>query len=255
MLGREVAMFLAERRSAERVAEQVRVEAYASRFAFVAHDVKTVASQLTLLLGNAATHIHDPEFQQDMLMTVRASADRINTLIARLRVPADPGPLAVTEPLERLRSLAGRLDHPIEIERDGMPCQAIAMAPEHFDSAVTHLLNNAVEASAEGQAVRLHMAREDGRLVLAITDSGPGMSAAFVRDVLFRPLMTSKPGGSGIGAWQARELLRRAGGELEVITAPGAGTVMRMLLPDMMRAPDWPSAGPISTPTRVMAEP
>jgi len=230
MLGREVAMFLAERRGAERLAEQAQLQAYARRFAFVAHDVKTVASQLTLLLGNAATHISDPEFQQDMLLTVRASADRINTLIARLRAPVDAPPQdAWTEPLPRLRALAARRAHRVEIEVDGAPPGRIAMAPEHFDSAVTHLLDNAAEACPRDEPVRLRLGQEGHRPVLEITDHGPGMTADFVRDALFRPLATSKPRGDGIGAWQARELLRRAGGDLEVVTAPGRGTTMRLL--------------------------
>lgn len=229
MLGREVAMFLAERRGAERLAEQVQLQAYARRFAFVAHDVKTVASQLTLLLGNAATHISDPEFQQDMLLTVRASADRINTLIARLRAPADAPPQDVwTEPLSRLRGLAARHTHRVELVTDGPPPGRIAMAPEHFDSAVTHLLDNAAEASPPGEPVCLRLTREGARPLLEIIDHGPGMTADFVRDGLFRPLATSKPDGNGIGAWQARELLRRAGGDLEVVSAPGQGTTMRL---------------------------
>jgi putative PEP-CTERM system histidine kinase len=88
-LGREVAMFLAERRAAESLADQRRLEEYAKRFAFVAHDVKTVASQLRLLLANAEDNIGDPDFQRDMLVTVRASAERINSLIARLRQPEE----------------------------------------------------------------------------------------------------------------------------------------------------------------------
>ena len=234
MLGREVAMFLAERRGAERLAEQAQLEAYATRFAFVAHDVKTVASQLTMLLGNAANHISDPAFQQDMLLTVRASADRINTLIARLRSPAEAAggkTPAGTEPLERLRVLAGRIAHPVEIDHDGSPICHIAMAPDQFDAAVTHLLDNAAEACPRGDPVRLRLLREGSCTVLEIIDRGPGMSDAFVRNMLFRPLVSSKPNGSGIGAWQARELLRRAGGQLDVVTGPGRGTTMRLFLP------------------------
>jgi signal transduction histidine kinase len=73
--------------------------------------------------------------------------------------------------------------------------------------------------------------REDGRIVIDIADRGPGMTPEFVRDVLFRPLGTSKAKGSGIGAWQARELLREAGGDLSVLTRPGEGTTMRLTLP------------------------
>ena len=66
------------------------------------------------------------------------------------------------------------------------------------------------------------------------------MTAEFVRDRLFRPLVTSKPQGSGIGAWQARELLREAGGDL-VLTSPGAGTTMRLLVPAALAAAALPA--------------
>ena len=54
---------------------------------------------------------------------------------------------------------------------------------------------------------------------------------SFVRDELFRPFRSTKDSGFGIGAYQTRELLRMAGGDLEVISAPGRGTTMRIVLP------------------------
>ena len=68
-------------------------------------------------------------------------------------------------------------------------------------------------------------------MTLDVVDHGLGMDAAFIRDSLFRPFTTSKPLGSGIGAFQARELVREAGGELQVTSVPGQGTTMRILLP------------------------
>jgi signal transduction histidine kinase len=59
------------------------------------------------------------------------------------------------------------------------------------------------------------------------------MAAEFVRDELFRPLRTTKDGGHGIGAYQARELLRDSGGDLLVISKPGVGTTMRLILPSV----------------------
>jgi len=279
VIGREIAMFLAERRAAERLAEQRPLQDYAKRFAFVAHDVKTVASQLTLLLANAEDNLQDPEFQTDMLLTVRASADRINTLITRLRQPGEvmpgvpqpvtmpvpgavPGPMGVpaavpeTEPvtvaaglpaapgdgaagaadriapLARLRAIVAAQTHPVRLEEDAAaPAGLAAIAPELFDVAVGHLLNNAAEASRPGDPVEVRLWGEVGRIVVDIIDHGPGMTPEFIRDELFRPLSTSKAGGSGIGAWQARELLAEAGGELTVNSRPGHGTTMRLVLP------------------------
>ncbi len=103
------------------------------------------------------------------------------------------------------------------------------MAAEAFDTVITHLLNNAVEAGGAAP-VRILVRHEAERIIVDIADSGPGMTPEFVRDRLFEPFQTSKPDGSGIGAFQARELLREAGGELHVDSRPGLGTTMRLIL-------------------------
>lgn len=245
-IGREVAMFLSERRAAERLADGRRLAEYAKRFAFVAHDVKTVSSQLSLLLANAEDNIANPEFQRDMLLTVRAAATRIDTLIARLRQDDSvaggatredtPGVSPASDPvadvLPRLHAMAGRFHHPVQVEAKGSPAVLrIRMSPERFEEAVTHLLDNAVEASPPETPVVISASRGDEGVIVEIADRGRGMTPDFVRDELFRPLRTTKSRGNGIGAWQARELLRAAGGDLQVLSRPGAGTTMRLILP------------------------
>lgn len=246
-LGHEVAMFLAERRAAERLADERRLQDYAKRFAFVAHDVKTVSSQLSLLLANAEDNLSDPEFQHDMLLTVRASAARIDALILRLGQPGDvPREAEMAEreaavaPLERLRAIAAAKPYPVRVEGEGQggkPAPLAAIAPARFDTAVGHLMNNAAEASPPGEPVRVRVLAEGRQVVVEIADRGAGMTPEFIRDELFRPLSTARRGGSGIGAWQARELLREAGGDLAVVSRPGAGTTMRVLLPARAPAP------------------
>jgi signal transduction histidine kinase len=69
------------------------------------------------------------------------------------------------------------------------------------------------------------------------------MDDTFIRDELFLPFRSTKSGGSGIGAFQTRELIRMSGGDLEVISEQGAGTTMRILLPLVPeREPAAPSA-------------
>jgi signal transduction histidine kinase len=57
------------------------------------------------------------------------------------------------------------------------------------------------------------------------------MDEAFIRNELFLPFRSTKSGGYGIGAFQTRELIRMAGGDLEVLSRPGFGTTMRIILP------------------------
>ncbi|HYF09397.1 MAG TPA: ATP-binding protein [Acetobacteraceae bacterium] len=233
-LGREVAVFLSERRSAEILADQKRIDDYAKRFAFIAHDIKNVSNQLTLVLANAERNIGNPEFQRDMLFTLQRSVERINTLIARLREPqvhAAPAPNAAVAVLPRLRALARAQRHPVTVELDGETPGLAAVDPEHFEAAITHLLNNAVEASPPGEPVRITVRPSEGAVNVYISDSGAGMTPEFMRDELFRPLASSKPKGSGIGAWQARELLNAAGAALNVQSEVGVGTTFRLTLP------------------------
>ena len=64
-----------------------------------------------------------------------------------------------------------------------------------------------------------------------VADDGPGMTPEFIRDTLFRPFGTTKKSGYGIGAYQARELIRQMGGRLEVTSAEGEGTRVHIYLP------------------------
>jgi signal transduction histidine kinase len=130
----------------------------------------------------------------------------------------------MAEAMERVRG------HPILVEQDGWRGQA-SIAPASFDMILTHLMDNAIEASPPSAPVRLRLARESAGLRLEIIDQGSGMTPEFVRDELFRPFRTSKAEGSGIGAYQARALLREAGGDLQVVSVPGRGTTLRLLLP------------------------
>jgi signal transduction histidine kinase len=57
------------------------------------------------------------------------------------------------------------------------------------------------------------------------------MTAEFIRDKLFRPFSTTKASGYGIGAYQARELIRGMGGRLDVASVPGEGTQVIVRLP------------------------
>ncbi len=233
-VARMVAGFIAEQRMTEQLTQTRQLHEYGKRFAFVAHDIKNVSSQLSLLLANAEIHMQNPEFQRDMLATVHGSVQKIGALLRRLREPEQEIGQAVITPLDRVAILVAarerRKDSRITIESDGMRAD-VAMPQAAFDAVITHLLDNAIEASAPGSVVRIRIRHEARRATLDIVDRGVGMTPEFVRDQLFRPFRTSKSEGTGIGAFQSRELLRQAGGDLVVISEAGGGTTMRVLLP------------------------
>jgi putative PEP-CTERM system histidine kinase len=241
ILAREVATYLAEQHATEVLTQSRQLAEYGKRFAFVAHDIKNVSSQLSLLLSNAERHLANPEFQRDMLATVRASVQKISALLRRLEAPEPAPPAATLHPVERLGTLLPGLrgGHDTELlldyDRTGV---GVAMPEAAFDAVVTHLVTNAADATLARHAgstppppVRVSVSHVGNRVLVDIVDQGTGMSEAFVRDTLFRPFGTAKRGGTGIGAFQARELVREAGGDLVVTSRPGQGTTMRLVLP------------------------
>ena len=130
-----------------------------------------------------------------------------------------------------LIKLAGsrRLQHPISAV--GV-CSTSALAdPARLEQVLGHLVQNAIEASPADQGVTLAMGEEPGCVTIDVIDHGCGMSAAFVRDQLFRPFVSSKPGGFGIGAFEARQLTEAMGGSLAVASREGEGTRFRVRLP------------------------
>jgi len=233
VVGREVASRVAEQRAAQVLSQTRQLREYSQRFAFVLHDIKNVSGQLSMLLTNAEIHADNPEFQRDMLATVRASVGKISRLLSRLQAERQERSHAVTAVGERLRQVAeerqvtSKTDIVLELD-DGTAGAAIH--PESFDAVVTHVLNNAIEASG-GAPVVVRLRHEALSLVIDVVDHGPGMTPEFVRDSLFQPFASTKAGGHGIGAFQARELLREAGGDLLVLSRPREGTTMRLLLP------------------------
>jgi two-component system nitrogen regulation sensor histidine kinase GlnL len=66
-------------------------------------------------------------------------------------------------------------------------------------------------------------------LVLAITDTGPGVPQ-HIRDRLFHPLVTGRPGGTGLGLSVAQDVVQQHGGIVEFDSRPGR-TEFRMVLP------------------------
>jgi len=93
-----------------------------------------------------------------------------------------------------------------------------------------NLLQNALEASAEGGRIRVSLAIEGGRARVTIADDGAGMTP----DVLARvgePFFTTRAQGTGLGVHLSRQLVQGAGGTLELTSRPGAGTTLQVALP------------------------
>jgi putative PEP-CTERM system histidine kinase len=246
IVARQAAVHVAEQRNAKALVESRELGDFAKRFAFVAHDMKNVSSQLAMILHNARSHGDDPQFNQDVLATVQAAHDRIRKLVTALRSNHErsvDGPILPIELLkEEVAAICRSRGHGvIDLRHDGRRA-AVSMDAGAFRSVIAHLCDNAIDASA-GQ-VHIRVRHEPMRVEIEVADPGSGMSAEFIRDQLFQPFGSTKRDGMGIGAYQARELVRAVGGDLLVTSQPGAGTTMRIMLPSLAMQPKTRPAQP-----------
>ncbi|BBC72674.1 histidine kinase [Altererythrobacter sp. B11] len=233
VVGRQLASYLAEQASEDALGEAQRFDEFNRRIAFVMHDIKNLASQLSLLARNAEKHADKPEFRADMLVTLTNSSDKLQALLTRLgRYGAHLGearaPLPLTQVLDDVATRFADRSRVVLIDRE--PCVVMADR-EGLEQALVHLVQNAIEASEEGAPVFLDLRRDGEEAVIEIVDTGCGMSPEFIRARLFKPFHSSKPGGFGIGAFEARELIRAMGGRLDVESREGLGTRFLLRLP------------------------
>jgi len=233
VVGRQVASYLAESRSQESLSEAQRFDEFNRRMAFIMHDIKNLVSQLSLLARNAKRHADNPEFQADMIETLQDSADKMNGLLERLSQhnksnPEEPKSVKVAD---LIRSIIEKKRLLHSLESSHVDDLTIFADPARVEQILGHLIQNAIDASTNDQPITINARRRDLSVAIEVCDQGTGMSAEFVRSQLFKPFSSSKQGGFGIGAYEARELARAMNGRLEVESTEGVGSRFTLLLP------------------------
>lgn len=233
-IGTQVATQIAQQRADRKLTENRQFEAFNRLAAFAMHDIKNCIAQLQLVVSNAEQHRHNPEFIDDVFDTVNNVTQRMTHLMGQLqRGDTMTGSQqidlrkAVNAVLERCRD---RLPRPsCELADESLPVYGDY---EQLVSVVEHLVRNAQDATPPDGSIRLSLDQRAGYIELNIVDTGCGMDAEFVRERLFRPFDSTKgTKGMGIGVYQAREYVRRVGGEMEVSSSPGSGTKFSIMLP------------------------
>ena len=238
-LGTQAASTLLAVRMAEKLAHAREQEAWDRLSAFVLHDVKNAATMLSLVRDNAPDHIHDPEFQQDMLEAVDDALKRMAKVQNRLRtLKGESTPIWKELELcgflkDRCQQLGKKLGT-LKISPDCRGEIQIHTDPELLFSILENLLLNVLESGGDGMKVQIRASKDDdhGQAIIEIIDNGPGIPEELLPDALFEPFKTSKPKGSGIGLWQVRRLVASLKGSIsaENVAEGGARFVVRLPL-------------------------
>jgi len=201
----------------------------------VVHDLKNLVAQLSLVVANARRHMHSPGFIEDAIETVDNASQKMNRLLAQLRKGRlGDGQARTVEVVGVLEGVvqARAVDRPVpRLEANGGELRVLA-DPDRLAAVIEHLVQNAQEATPDDGAVIVRASPRGDRAVIEVVDTGCGMDARFISERLFRPFDTTKGNaGMGVGVYESREFVVAAGGDMDVKSAPGEGTLFRVRLP------------------------
>ncbi len=210
------------------------IEAFQNVSAFFVHDLKNIASRLSLTMQNLPAYFDNPAFRGDALKLIGESVNKIDATCARLsslkqKIELKPEAADLSEVVGLVLDEFQRLD-PTVIERDLQKVPQVRIDREQFQKVLTNLLLNAREASEGKGVIRVSTYVSGQHVVCKVSDDGCGMSREFIEQSLFRPFRSTKKKGMGIGLFQSNMIVQAHKGRIEVESEEGKGTTFRVLL-------------------------
>jgi len=265
LLRRSTALFagVVERRNLERDRQELqdrlihssKLEAVGRLAGGVAHDFNNL---LTVITGNLSLALHprsdlSDDLRED-LETAREAALHAGELTRQLlsfgrRQVLRPETVSVSREVRELLPLLRRLlraDVSLDLQlAPDLPL--VCVDPALLPQVLLNMIGNSADAIEGAGRIQIETRphpREGGEtwVALSVSDTGPGLTVES-REQLFEPFYTTKgQRGTGLGLATVYGAVRQHGGEIEVESEPGQGTLLRVLLP-----PD-PQPGAATTP-------
>lgn len=236
VVARQTCNLLAQADAQNRLSRAMQFEAVSKASAFMVHDLKTVIAQLSLLVKNAPKHRNNPAFIDDMINTTDHAVRKMSSLVDHIRRPGKD-----EEDQRQLLNLTTLVQDLVEHHRHQRPSPhlegnvrdaMIKADAEQLRSVLGHLVQNAQDATSSDGEISITLKIAKGNVVLFIQDTGTGMTKEFISSQLFKPFESTKGlTGMGIGAYQAREYIRKIGGNIDVTSEPGIGSCFSVRIP------------------------
>lgn len=229
----------------ERALEEMKAEFVAT----VSHELRT---PLAAIYGSAQTIRRrdlelDDELRDELLGVISTESDRLATIVNDLLLAShlDSGRLPVTiercDAVELAESVvaSARTHLPAAIDLDVVTerrVPPVAADAGQLRQVLANLVDNAIKYSPDGGEVRVRVETSNGKVRFLVTDQGLGIPASERRRVFEKfyrldPDMNRGIGGTGLGLYICKELVRRVNGRIWLDDAPGGGSVFVVELP------------------------
>src|SRR5205807_1829406 len=227
----------AARAMEERLRQADRLATLGRMSANIAHEIRNPLASLTGAIEVLASHGTAGEVRERLAQIVLKESGRLSEILRAFLEYARPAPLVrarvnVVEPIDEVlvllehRAAAGML----KIAREFPPSLEWVADAQQFRQALWNLCLNAVEAMPDGGELRVSAGVVDGRLEVRVGDTGEGIPREDLGHV-FEPFFSTKLDGSGLGLALVHRIMQEHGGEVQVESAPGAGSIFTLRFP------------------------
>ncbi len=178
--------------------------------------------------------------QARLLDIVLRESERLNRIVGNflayagpqptMRQPVDLGDL-LRETLELFRNSPEFEEQLYRIEVDNQAGDCLCLGnPDQLRQVLWNILQNGIRAMPAGGRMFIELSSANGRTRIRIRDEGTGMTEE-QKDKLFQPFAGGFKKGMGLGMAIVYQIVQQHDGEIEVITEPGKGTAIEILLP------------------------
>lgn len=214
----------------------------------VSHELKTPLSSIlgfveTLREGAMSDPVKGPEYLAIVERHVARLARLVDDLLALSRLESSSLPRRasvaisdlVRETVEMLRPSAERKSQELAFETS-VPDAQVEGDAETLERAVRNLVDNAVKYTPDRGHIRVDVASQEGRIVIAVRDDGVGIPPEDLPRIFERFYRVDRSrsrdsGGTGLGLSIAKHAVQAHRGTIEVVSEPGRGSTFRILLP------------------------
>ncbi len=188
----------------------------------------------------------DPELSARLLLVIEEEAERLAGIVEQILVSAqlDRDEVRLNRRISDVSELCEsvvasarlRTSSDTAIELDAPDGVLVDCDPDRLRQVLVNLVDNAVKYSPAGGNVRVRLAERNGAIRIEVADEGVGI-AREAQDSIFEkfyrvdPDMLAGVGGSGLGLYISRELIRRMDGTIAVRSSLGSGSTFVVELP------------------------
>jgi len=239
-MARQAASSILNLKQSEELAHSREMDAFNKISSFIMHDLKNLTHTLSLVAQNAAANMDNPEFREDAITTIEDTVAKMKQLMARLstmpktvetielrKKEVDPN-MIVQKTIDGFYVNGLRS---INLIKELAPLPKILMDPDEIQKVLHNMLINAAEVLEGHGSIKVRTSLVTDSINISVEDDGPGMSREFISRSLFKPFMTTKKRGIGIGLFQSKAIVEAHKGTIEVESEEGKGAVFTVVLP------------------------